>query len=258
MNDTPIYSFDERRNVALPGSNENTILFSIQHFISIAQKAIESHGSFFVALSGGSTPKKIFEALSSHAYRDQIEWKYVFLFWSDERSVSPNDPESNYKMAMDSGFSTLQIPKNQIFRMEAERDLDKNARAYEKIIQHTLKGKPFDLVMLGMGEDGHTASLFPGTEALKITDHLVVANQVPQKETWRMTFTFPIINCAENIAIYVLGEDKKIPVLRGLCNKELHLPIALIGTKKSKALWILDAAASEELMNSWHPLKTDL
>jgi 6-phosphogluconolactonase len=107
--------------------------------------------------------------------------------------------------------------------------------------------------MLGMGEDGHTASLFPGTKALTVTNHLVVANEVPQKDTWRMTFTFPLINSAENINIYVLGDDKKIPVLRSLSNKELHLPIFSVGTKKSKALWILDSGASSELIKSWHP-----
>jgi 6-phosphogluconolactonase len=248
-----IHSFDDRRNIALPGNKEETIAFCVAHFISIAQKAISSHGSFFVALSGGSTPKRIFEALSSDTYKNQIDWKHVFLFWSDERDVSPHDPDSNYKMAMDSGFSHLPIPKSQIFRMEAERDMEKNALAYEKAIQHTLKGRPFDLIMLGMGEDGHTASLFPGTKALTVTNHLVVANEVPQKDTWRMTFTFPLINSAENINIYVLGDDKKIPVLRSLSNKELHLPIFSVGTKKSKALWILDSGASSELIKSWHP-----
>lgn len=253
MNSSSIHNFDERRNVALPGDHDKTIEFAVNHFISIAQDAIESKGGFYVALSGGSTPKKIFEMLALPKYREAIHWPSVFLFWGDERAVGPDHPDSNYKMAMDSGFSKLSVPKSQIFRMKAESDIKENAKEYEMQIKKNLRGKGFDLVMLGMGDDGHTASLFPGTKALDITDHLVVANEVPQKKCWRMTFTYTLINDAHNIALYVMGEGKQERLVDVLTDKTNSFPSARVGTPSHKAVWIVDDDASKELLKKWSP-----
>lgn len=244
-----IDSFDERRDLLIPGNENGTLDLCARHFVACAREAIESHGTFFVALSGGSTPKAVYEKITSPPYSQQIQWDKIYLFWGDERNVSPNDPGSNYKMAMDAGFSKMPIPKDHIFRMKAEEDIEKNALEYEKIIQKTLKGRPFDLVILGIGEDGHTASLFPQTEGLKAENRLVVANYVPQKNTWRMTLTFDAINSAENIVIYAIGEKKK-EILVEVLTSEFHperYPIQLIGTKENKALWIIDEKAGSKL-----------
>ena len=253
MDQSRIYRFDERRMIALPGTHDETIDFCVKHLIYVGQLAIEQKGSFFVALSGGSTPKKIFEKLTSPKFRDSLAWSNVFLYWSDERSVGPDDPDSNYKMAMDSGFSKLHIPKEQIFRMKAESNIEKHAKEYQELIQKKLQNKGFDLIMLGMGDDGHTASLFPKTEALSITDRWVVANKVPQKSTTRMTFTYPLINKAENIVFYVMGSKKSQQIYNVLTDKNHTYPSSKVGTKEHNATFILDEEASKELLKHWNP-----
>ena len=244
------FSFDDRRDIAHPGDKEKTLNFAVEHFISCGKEAIKTHGAFIVALSGGSTPKAIFEKLSSPAFSGSLDWLKVLLFWGDERAVSPTSHESNFRMAMDAGLKSLSIPHTQIFRMVAEENIEENARAYEKQIRETLGPRPFDLVMLGMGEDGHTASLFPGTRALEEKTALVVANEVPQKKTWRMTLTYPCINRAKNIVLYVLGASKADMVHKVLKEKrEPPYPVALIGTTGNKALWILDTDAANKILD---------
>src|SRR5262249_37810698 len=154
--------------------------------------------------------KAIFERLTKPPYSTRIDWSKVHLFWSDERAVPPDHPDSNYRMAMEAGLSKMDIPASQIHRMHAETAIEDNARLYEKTIQHVLKLNSFDLVMLGVGEDGHTASLFPDTEALHAPEERsVVANYLPDKKIWRMTFTFSCINRARHSVVYVLGASKK-------------------------------------------------
>lgn len=234
-------ALDERRNLICPGNSEETIQFAVEHFIKTAKAAIDQQGAFFVALSGGSTPKKIYARLPS--FQNAIDWKRVYVFWSDERSVPPSDPDSNYHMAMENGLKSLPIPKKQIFRMCAEADIEMNALLYENQIKTTLDGKPFDLIMLGMGDDGHTASLFPGTRGLHIQDRLVIANEIPQKKTWRMTFTLPLINAAKLAVFYVLGENKKERLSAVLHDPTLSAPAARVGTKAHPALWVIDDKA---------------
>ncbi len=240
-------SWDERRDIIVPGDYCLTVIYCVEHFIAASKRAIKDHDAFFVALSGGSTPKAIFEHLSSPPYDQMIQWNKVHLFWSDERACPPDNPESNYHMAMQAGLSKMPIPPAHIHRMRAEDHIEANALSYEKTIQATLKGRPFDLVMLGMGEDGHTASLFPHTDGLHVKNRLVIANYIPQKQTWRMTFTFDCINQAENIAIYVLGASKKMMFAETLLSKNQY-PIQNVGTPTHRALWIADTAAAEELI----------
>ncbi len=228
----------------IPGDLETTYRAGCRHFVDVCKEAIFRRGAFFVALSGGSTPKALYTLLTKPPYREQIEWGKVWLFWSDERSGPPTDPESNYNMALLSGFSKVAIPEGQIHRMEATGDLPKNALAYEEKIRSLLYGQPFDLVMLGMGEDGHVASLFPGTEALLVKDHLVAANFVPQKNSMRMTLTFSCINEARVIVVYILGDSKKERVYDALMHPEKDYPIQHVGTPSHPALWILDEKAA--------------
>ena len=240
--------FDDRRNIEVPGDKASTLDFCVANWVETARKAIEARGAFYVALSGGSTPKAIFSALT--AYSKSLDWQRVSLFWSDERSVPPSDPESNFYMAMEAGFARLPLKKESLFRMKAEADIEKNALAYEKTIASHVKGGLFDLIMVGMGDDGHTASLFPHTDALNAPpDRGVVANYVPQKSTWRMTFTYAQLHKTRALCVYVLGKDKAEKVHQVLQGpyEPYDLPSQQLGTKSCKALWILDQDAARGL-----------
>lgn len=244
-----IQNFDKRRGIIIPGKEEETIDFAVSQFIELAHEAIKDHGFFSVALSGGSTPKAIFKKLSTQENASKIDFSKVLLFWGDERAVDSSDPESNYKMAMDAGFNLLPIPKEHIFPMKGTGDLEANARAYEAEIKSVIADRPFDLVMLGMGDDGHTASLFPHTKALQVKNKLVVANEVPQKNCFRLTLTFDAINAAKHIVIYVIGKNKAAKlaeVLNSPLNQE-ELPIQAVGTFENKALFVLDEDAASAL-----------
>jgi 6-phosphogluconolactonase len=243
-------AWDERRDIIVPGDYSMALIFCVEHFVNLSKQMIKDHGAFFVALSGGSTPKAIFQNLSSPPYDQMVEWNKVHLFWSDERAVPPDHPDSNYLMAMQAGLEKMTIPKEQIHRMHAEEKIEENALAYEQEIAAALKGRPFDLVMLGMGEDGHTASLFPYTEGLNAEKRSVIANYIPEKKIWRMTFTFDCINQANHIAIYVLGAAKKEMLAEVLLspNQFDRYPVQRVGTPTRRALWIADEAAAQELI----------
>jgi 6-phosphogluconolactonase len=243
-------AWDERRSLIIPGDYNTTLIFCVEHFVSLATAAIQDHGSFYVALSGGSTPKAIFDLLTEGRLASHLDWSKVHLFWGDERTVGPDHPDSNYRMAMSCGLGKMPIPPTQIHRMQAETDLEENAKHYEDIIRTVMHGRPFDLVMLGMGEDGHTASLFPHTQGLKVTDRLVIANEIPQKNCARMTLTFPCINLANAIVFYVLGASKKYTLSEVLLSPPDfdRYPSQGIGTKEHKALWIADEAAAADLL----------
>lgn len=238
------FNISSSKKLIIPGNFEETVRFAAEHFIECARTSIAKHGAFFVALSGGSTPKAIFSYLSTHYQKDPI-WHKTFLFWGDERAVDPTDSESNYKMAMDFGFSKLSIPSNQIFRMKAEQNIEEHAKEYDELIKKHVPLHHFDLIMLGMGDDGHTASLFPFTKALEEKKSYVVANYIPTKNTWRMTLTYPIINKAHHIVFYVTGSAKKNKLNQIFHDKHLSYPCSKIGTKDSPSLWVVDQEAGE-------------
>nr|WP_166155079.1 6-phosphogluconolactonase [Neochlamydia sp. AcF84]NGY94701.1 6-phosphogluconolactonase [Neochlamydia sp. AcF84] len=239
---TKIQVFDDRRDLVAAGNYREALLYCVEQFINLANTCIENQGYFAVALSGGSTPKAIFQILTSLENRERIDWSKVLLFWSDERSVPPTHPESNYLNAMEAGFNALPLKATNIFRMQAENNIEENARHYQHLIQTKIPKKNFDAVLLGMGEDGHTASLFPQTSGLHAGDRLVIGNFIPQKNTWRMTLTYECINAASYILLYVFGkgkEDMVFQALKGPYNPEL-IPVQKVGTPTHKALWILD------------------
>lgn len=247
-----IQNFDQSRDILIGGNKKETIDFCVNQFIQIANESISARGKFFVALSGGSTPNAIYKRLAESPFKEQVNWKKVYLFWSDERTVPPAHSESNYHNSMQAGLKFLGIPPEHIFRMQAEENLEENALVYEQIIREIIPNLSFDLIMLGMGEDGHTASLFPRTHGLHTNNRLVIANYVPQKQTWRMSFTYECIHNAQYIVIYVLGkgkEDMVSQVLTGPFDPD-EFPIQRIGTQKHKAIWILDKEASQKLLDS--------
>jgi 6-phosphogluconolactonase len=242
----PIHTWDERRLFVIPGDLPKTLLFCACHFIACARHAIQERSFFAVALSGGSTPQAIFNLISSPPLSSQIDWSKVHLFWSDERAVPPDHPDSNYGMAMQSGFNRLDLLPSHIHRMHAEeKNIEEQAALYEQQIEKVLKGQPFDLVMLGIGEDGHTASLFPNTAVLKEKKHLVAATFVPPKKSWRITLTFPGIQHARCIVLYALGKQKQAIVQRVFSDKNQELPASCVGTSSQKALWVLDTDSAQ-------------
>ncbi len=223
-------------------TEEQVIDFCLVHFIDEANFAIDSHGGFSVALSGGSTPKKFYDALTQSDEAKALDWSKIALFWSDERAVAPDHADSNYHMAMQF-FSKAPFNQAKVFRMEAER-ADKNEAAAEyakKILENCHNGR-FDLVYLGLGEDGHVASLFPETEALKVQDKLVVANYVPKLNTWRMTLTFHCINNAKNIVLIATGSKKTKILHEVLDSKDQKLfPAQAISGREVPAFFVTDS-----------------
>jgi 6-phosphogluconolactonase len=226
-----------------------------QQWIQLSQQAVRSRGTFHVALSGGSTPRFLFEKLATLKIADQIDWMNTHCYFGDERSVPPDHADSNFRMAKESLFDQVNIPPSQIYRMQAEKqDIKAAAKDYAAVLQKTLTVDPagvvqFDLVLLGMGDDGHTASLFPATDILRNEVDLVAAVYVEKLHTWRMSITFPVINHARNIWILVAGRAKADVLQQVLAAEHLDqlYPIQMI--KPQGVLeWFVDAAAAQKLM----------
>jgi 6-phosphogluconolactonase len=223
-----------------------------EEFVSVGRAAIGAQGRFTVALSGGSTPKALYSLLAAN-YADFV-WNRVFLFFGDERHVPPTDPESNYKMVNEALLTSIAIPPANVFRVRAENpDADAAASDYEKQIRQFFDLKSgefprFDLVLLGMGPDGHTASLFPDSKALDEQSRLVVANWVAKFDTHRITFTFPVLNQAAEVMFMACGADKADMVHQILEGKNTPpLPSQRIQPTTGKLLWMFDELAAAKL-----------
>lgn len=225
-------------------------------FASTAAAAVKVRGLARIAISGGSTPKAMFELLAdpTQPFLNQIPWDKLDLFWVDERCVPPGHEESNYRMTSEALLSKVPLLPQQIHRMEGELDPEVAAARYESIIRNAfrLEGAEtptFDLIFLGMGDDGHTASLFPHTEALDNLASIVIANHVPQKNTWRITLTWPVINQGREVAFLIEGEAKAGIIHRvflGPFDPET-LPSQLIRPASGHLTLLLDSAAADKL-----------
>jgi 6-phosphogluconolactonase len=231
-------------------------LASSRLFATKVERAVATRGIARVALSGGSTPQATFKLLADPAgpFAATVPWDKVQLFWVDERCVGPDHPESNYGVARELLLSKVAIPEANVFRMEGELDPEEAASRYESTLRNVMKlegaeSPAFDLVTLGMGPDGHTASLFPHTEGLNELGRLVIANHVPQKDVWRISLTWPVINQAAEVAFEVEGPSKTdvlAEVLVGPRDPE-RLPSQLIRPANGKLLFLLDEAAAAKL-----------
>jgi 6-phosphogluconolactonase len=219
-------------------------------FAAQGSRAVRASGRFTVALSGGSTPKALYLLLAT---KSNIPWDKIYFFWGDERHVPPDSPESNYRMANEALLSKVPVRAENIFRIHAEeKDAAAAALQYEQAIKdffHLSAGEfpRFDLILLGIGTDGHTASLFPGTAALNETQRLVVANWVPKFNTHRITFTFPVLNAAACVMFLASGPDKA-PVLREILeNRAAALPSQRVQPTNGKLVWVVDEPAANAL-----------
>jgi 6-phosphogluconolactonase len=234
--------------------NTPTDLFqaAAEEFLSQGNQAIAARGKFSVALSGGSTPRGLFSLLASGKI-PSIPWDKIFFWWSDERHVPPGDPESNYRMANEALLSKVPVPAGNVFRVRAEeKDTKLAASEYEQALRRFFALRPgefprFDLIYLGIGPDGHTASLFPGSAGLEEKSRLVIANWVEKFKTDRITFTYPVLNASACVTFLVSGPDKA-PVLREVLeNPDRGLPCQQVRPSHGRLVWLLDRAAASAL-----------
>src|ERR1700682_638514 len=219
-------------------------------FRRCANESVRDHGRFYVALSGGSTPRGVYALLAddNNNPSTQLPWDKVFIFFGDERHVPPDHPDSNYRMANESLLSKVPIPQQNVFRVFAELDANKAAQKYEDQLRSffnlQLDEFPrFNLIMLGLGPDGHTASLFPGSKALEDNSHLVVANWVEKFQQYRITFTFPVLNHAAEVMFLVSGSDKSQMLREVLQSENEVYPAQRVRPKNGTVLWLVDQAA---------------
>lgn len=229
----------------------NLFLAAAAEFAALASQPVQNHGRFSVALSGGSTPKALYTLLASGSVPN-IPWEKIFFFFGDERFVPPDHPESNYRMARETRLFS-KVPDDNVFRVRTEeKDAAAAALDYEQIVRKFFSLQPgefprFDLVLLGLGPDGHTASLFPGTAALNETRRLVVANWVEKFHSYRITFTLPVLNRAACVIFLAAGADKADIVREVLENGNANLPSQKVRPSDGRLLWLLDRAAGQRL-----------
>jgi 6-phosphogluconolactonase len=252
--DAQVRIYDDAGEVALKAA---------RHFARLADQYVVGCGRFTVALSGGSTPRAMFSLLAAAPFLDTVPWDSIYFFWGDERCVPPDHADSNYGMARETLLARVPVPAEHIFRIPAERPDPASAAAEyaATLINFFASGAPpsgtaplagvprFDLIFLGMGPDGHTASLFPGTAALHVTDKIVVANYVEKFNAHRITLTAQTINNARNVTFVVAGADKAEAlheVLEGAYQPELY-PSQLIHPQHGSLLWMVDEAAAARL-----------
>lgn len=239
--------------VRIFSNNQELIEAAVGEIARCREESIQSRGGFSLALSGGSTPRVLHARLAQEHPQAEF-WEKVQLFFGDERSVPPDHPESNYRMANETLFSKAKIPAENIHRMQAELPPQVAADEYERELRkyfgtETGEFPRFDLILLGMGPDGHTASLFPGTTALAENSRLVVANWVPRLNTWRITLTFPVLNHAREVIFLVTGENKApvIAQIWGDAPSSETFPAQLVSPQQGRLIWMLDEAAAAGL-----------
>lgn len=243
-----------RQEIVVVDDGAALALEAAHRFVVIAREQIERRGRLTVALSGGSTPRALYQLLTQPPQREAIDWSRVHVFFGDERTVPPDDEQSNYRMARETLLDNVPIPHAQIHRIEAERQPGDAAARYEAVLNEVFGLAPgekpdFGLILLGIGPDGHTASLFPGTEALGETDRLVVANVVPQLDTTRVTLTIPVITEAQHVMVLAAGADKAEAVWRAIEGPFApdQTPSQIIRSVVGQTAWLLNAAAAGRL-----------
>ena len=230
-----------------------------ERFLNLTIESVNARGKFSVALSGGSTPRILYKTLSRSPFLERVPWEKVYVFWSDERCVPSNHLESNYRMARETLLDHVPLPERNIHRIHGEMEPEQAADEYEHMMQaffstHSDKKKSvskkpmasFDLIILGMGDDGHTASLFPRTAVIHEQTRLVVAHYVDKLQAWRITLTPVAINTAANVIFIISGESKAERIRQVLAGpyQPDDLPVQLIRPEGGSLLWMLDSAAA--------------
>jgi 6-phosphogluconolactonase len=228
------------------------IAATADEIVSISRAAVDARGRFVWALAGGSTPRDVYRLLAGDAYRERMPWNAIHFFWGDERHVPPDDPDSNFRMAREAMLDAVPVPEENIHRVMAEEpDAQRAAAEYESTLRSFFALAPgqwpvFDLIQLGLGKEGHTASLFPGGAAIRERERLVVAPWVEAQSTFRVTFTPPVLNHARRTLFLVSGEEKAEAlhaVLEGAREPEVY-PAQIV---EGNCLWMVDRPAASLL-----------
>ena len=241
-----------QREIRILDNSEDLFQAAAVDFAALATEAVRQTGRFCVALSGGSTPKGLYSLLADDVVAS-IPWGRICFFWGDERHVPPDNPESNYAMAYEAMLSKVPVRLQNVFRIHAElKDADAVAVSYEQDLRTFFNLRPgefprFDLVLLGLGPDGHTASLFPGTTALHEKDRLVVANWVEKFKAYRFTLTLPVLNQSACVMFLVSGKEKSEILREVLENPSADLPSQKVRPADGRLLWLVDRVAASAL-----------
>ena len=233
--------------------DENDLINALGEAIcKVSEEAISTRGQFNFVLSGGSSPRKLYKLLASKTYRNKINWKKTYFFFGDERFVPENDSQRNSLMAKEVLFDPLKISKSHIFNVDTTGSPEEAAQRYADSITTHFKKEPveFDFILLGLGDNSHTASLFPNTSVLEETEATIKSVFVKEVDMYRITMTAPLINQSKHIAFLVFGEDKAEAVYRVLEDKSgstQEYPARLIASEEKKVQWFLDIAAASRL-----------
>ncbi|MFV0604517.1 MAG: 6-phosphogluconolactonase [Niabella sp.] len=226
---------------------EDLSMAAAHYFVKSCNESIAKKGCFTVALSGGSTPKRLYEILATPEFSRNINWKEVLFFWGDERFVPHTHQDSNYRMTKEALFDKVNIPKKNIFPVPTKGWPQDCAQQYADDLKKVLgRTTSFDLVLLGMGDDGHTASLFPDTKILEEQKKLISEVWVDAKQTWRISFTYPLINKSKEIMLLAAGANKAPVIKKIFANRVLKkpFPVQLVNPIKGKMVWMLDEVAT--------------
>ncbi len=246
---------NNKLNIEVANDAESLAHRSVDFFIDQANKAVAQKGIFYVAISGGHTPQRFYELLGQDDYKDKIPWDKVQLFWVDERYVPPDSKMSNYKLAADTFISHVAIPKTNVHRIPTEfADLSEAAHNYEQVIRRVFgigkkKLPKFDLIVLGMGAEGHTGSLFPNSYAPFDTEDLACVVYTLENEVARITLTHPVLCAASRLAVLVSGEEKAETLKEVLTSEpdEVRFPIHTLWPVLDKITWLVDSQAAKLL-----------
>jgi 6-phosphogluconolactonase len=222
-----------------------------EQFARVTTAAVRARGHCSVALAGGSTPKNVYRLLSGEPFRSRVVWDQIQFFWGDERHVPVDHQDSNYRMAAETMLSKVPVRARNIHRIHGEiRDADLAAREYEDVLRASFKERDsaprFDLILLGLGRDGHTASLFPGTPALAERQRWCVANWVDTLSAYRLTLTLPVLNAAR-VVLFTVSGSEKAPIVREVLRGTRDVPARLVQPFDGDLRWMLDRAAAGEL-----------
>ncbi len=240
-----------KRDIRVFQSKDELVHAATEKIIDCVEEAVRKRGRCNIALAGGRTPRDVYALLATKPYKNRVCWDNVSLFWGDERAVSPEDQESNYKMVRQSLLEHITIPGENVHRIRGETEPVQAASEYSELLMRRFSGglPCFDLVLLGIGDDGHTASLFPGTEVLDEYRQLVSAVFVPKFASWRVTLTLPVLNAAREIMFLVSGNTKSDIVRRVMSNHKPNrkLPVTLVTPQSGTVSWMLDSGAASLL-----------
>jgi 6-phosphogluconolactonase len=235
-------------------SSDQLVTAAAEFFLSAASSAVKDKGSFRIAISGGATPRPVYQLLAKEPFRSGIPWDRVFVFWVDERSVLPDHQASNYGSAKNDLLEHVPIPKDQIYPIPADIPPEESADAYQEILMDFFKIRRgelpvFDLISLGMGSDGHIASLFPGHKSLLVADRLVVNTKGSNSDMDRITLTLPVINATKQIVFIVSGSSKAPIIKKVFEERQMDLPVHKVLSVEEKLVWLLDRESASLLSN---------